>query len=266
MTARGIPGGRLAWWRGAGNTALSWAVPAVLIGVWQWLAQTGVITTRVLPAPSAVLAAALRLLGNGQLQAAVAVSTRRALTGFLIGGGAGFALGLLNGVSPFANRLLDSTLQMLRNIPPLSLIPLVILWFGIDEQAKVLLGAFGVFFPLYINTWHGVRSVDAGLREMGSTFGLSRWGSFWHVILPGALPSILVGLRFGLGFMWVILIVSETISATSGIGYLTMDAREFMQTDVVVLGILLYALLGKAADLTAKLLERILLPWQTVRT
>jgi sulfonate transport system permease protein len=161
----------------------------------------------------------------------------------------------------WAETLLDTTIQMVRNIPPLALIPLVILWFGIDESAKLFLVALGVFFPVYINTFHGIRSVDRGLLEMGRTYGLSGWALYRDIILPGALPSILVGVRFSLGLMWVILIVAETISARSGIGYMTMNAREFMQTDVMVVGILLYAILGKLADLFAKGLERHLLRW-----
>ena len=135
---------------------------------------------------------------------------------------------------------------MARNIPHLALIPLVILWFGIGETARLFLVAIGVAFPIYINTFHGVRNVDAGLIEMSKTYGLTTWQLFRQVILPGALPSILVGVRYALGIMWLTLIVAETIAATSGIGYVTMNAREFLQTDVLVLGILLYALLGKA--------------------
>jgi sulfonate transport system permease protein len=150
---------------------------------------------------------------------------------------------------------------MVRNIPPLALIPLVILWFGIDESAKLFLVAIGVFFPIYLNTFHGIRSVDPGLIEMARSYGVSGWALYRHVILPGALPGILVGLRFSLGLMWVLLIVAETVSAQSGIGYLTMNAREFVQTDIVLVGILLYALLGKLADWGAKLLERRLLRW-----
>jgi sulfonate transport system permease protein len=141
------------------------------------------------------------------------------------------------------------------------LIPLVILWFGIDETAKLFLIAVSVFFPIYINTFHGIRNVDPGLIEMGRTYGLTRWQLYREVILPGALSSILVGLRFSLGLMWVILIVAETISAQAGIGYLTMNAREFLQTDVVLVGILLYALLGKLADVFARGLERYWLRW-----
>ena len=160
-----------------------------------------------------------------------------------------------------AETLLDTTLQMVRNIPALALIPLVILWFGIDESAKLFLVALGVFFPIYLNTFHGIRSVDAGLIEMARSYGLSGWPLYREVILPGALPSILVGLRFSLGLMWVLLIVAETISAQSGIGYMTMNAREFLQTDVVLVGVLLYALLGKLADLVARGLERRFLRW-----
>src|SRR6202012_3280113 len=173
----------------------------------------------------------------------------RAGAGFVVGGLIGFALGILNGVSPTASRLLDSSLQMLRNIPALALIPLVILWFGIDESAKLFLIAVSVFFPISLNTFHGIRNVDPQLIEMGRTYGLGRWQLYKEVILPGAMSSILVGLRFSLGLMWVILIVAETISAQSGIGYLTMNAREFLQTDIVLVGILLYAILGKLADL-----------------
>ena len=119
----------------------------------------------------------------------------------------------------------------------------------------------GVFFPVYLNTFHGIRSVDPALIEMGRSYGLSGWRLYRDVILPGALPSMLVGLRFALGLVWVVLIVTETISAQSGIGYMTMNAREFLQTDVVLLGILLYALLGKLADLLSRALERFWLRW-----
>lgn len=150
---------------------------------------------------------------------------------------------------------------MVRNIPALALIPLVILWFGIDEAAKLFLISVSVFFPIYINTFHGIRNVDPALVEMGRTYGLTRWQLYREIVLPGALSSVLVGLRFSLGLMWVILIVAETISAQAGIGYLTMNAREFLQTDVVLVGILLYALLGKLADLFARGLERYWLRW-----
>ena len=189
------------------------------------------------------------------------ISTWRALLGFAIGGGLGFAPGMANGLSSLSETLLDSTLQMIRNIPHLSLIPLVILWFGIDEEARLFLVALGVFFPMYVNTLHGVRSVDRQLTEMGRAYGMSETRLFSRIVLPGALPSVFVGLRYGLGIMWLTLIVAETISASSGIGYLAMNAREFMLVDVVVFAILVYAALGKLADSIARLLERVCLRW-----
>lgn len=244
-----------------GQRLLPWVFPVILIAIWQLTSTTGLLQSRVLPAPSAVVTAFWHLLISGELWHHVKVSAGRALLGLLVGGGLGLLLGLLNGSSRIASTLLDTTLQMIRNIPALALIPLVILWFGIDESAKLFLVAVGVFFPMYINTYHGIRSVDPQLIEMGKSYGLTRWQLYKEIILPGAMPSILVGLRFSLGLVWVLLIVAETISAQAGIGYMTMNAREFLQTDVVLVGILLYALLGKLADVLAQALERYLLRW-----
>lgn len=238
-----------------------WLVPVLLIAVWQGLSRFGVISERFLPAPLDVARAGWDLAVDGRLWEHVLASARRAALGFLIGGGVGFTLGLANGAFAWSARLLDSTVQMLRTIPSLAITPLVILWFGIGEEARIFLVAVGVAFPIYINTFHGVRNVDAGLIEMSRTYGLSTRALFRQVILPGALPSILVGVRYALGIMWLTLIVAETIAAQEGIGHITMNAREFLQTDVLVFGILLYALLGKLADVLARGLERVLLAW-----
>jgi len=238
-----------------------WALPVGIIAVWEALSLAGVIPARVLPAPTAVVAAALHTTISGELPRNIWVSFWRAMVGLAIGGGIGFALGLANGLSRRSERIFDSTLQMVRNVPHLALIPLVILWFGIDEAAKVFLVTIGVFFPIYINTQHGIRSVDPQLVEMGRTYGMSPSTLFWRVILPGALPSIFVGLRYALGIMWLTLIVAETIAASSGIGYMAMQAREFLLVDVVVMSILIYALLGKLADSVARLLEHWCLSW-----
>jgi sulfonate transport system permease protein len=233
----------------------------MLLAFWEASSRLGWLSTRVLPEPIAVIKAFVSLSASGELWRHLAVSTARAFAGLFIGGGLALVLGLFTGSLRWAETLLDSTFQMVRNIPPLALIPLVILWFGIEESAKLFLVSVGVFFPIYLNTFHGIRSVDRGLIEMARSYGLRGWPLYREVILPGALPSILVGLRFSLGFMWVILIVAETISAQSGIGYMTMNAREFLQTDVVLVGILLYALLGKMADVLARSLERVALRW-----
>ena len=258
------PSARTPWvqkLRPVGEALLPWVVPVLLVAVWQLASSMGWLPTRILPAPVDVAVAAWNLAASGELWTHVKVSAGRALLGLAIGGGLGLVLGLLTGSVKFFETLLDSTIQMVRNVPALALIPLVILWFGIDESAKLFLIAVSVFFPIYLNTFHGIRNVDPQLIEMGRTYGLSRWGLYREVILPGAVSSILVGLRFSLGLMWVILIVAETISAQAGIGYLTMNAREFLQTDVVLVGVLLYALLGKLADLLARALERWWLRW-----
>lgn len=243
------------------SDAASWMVPALLLLVWQAAAEFQLLPANVLPAPSAVIDAAWRLTLSGELPANIAVSAKRAAIGFAIGGSLAFAFGLLNGVSKIGEKLTDTTFQMIRNIPNLAMVPLVILWFGIEDSARIFLVALGVFFPIYINTYHGIRTADAQLVEMGRSYGMSNWGLFRRVILPGALPSIFVGLRYALGIMWLTLIVAETIAANGGIGYMAMNAREFMQLDVVVLSILLYALLGKLADSIARALERTTLQW-----
>ena len=189
------------------------------------------------------------------------ISIRRALTGFFIGGSIGLILGFLTGISQTSFKLFDSTLQMIRTIPHLAFIPIVILWFGIGETSKIFLVALGSVFPIYINTTHGIRSVDRQLIEMGSVYGLDRRGQLREIIIPGAMPSILNGVRLALGFMWLTLIVAETIATTTGIGYLAMNAREFMMTDVVLVAVLLYAILGKMSDAFTRLLERRLLAW-----
>jgi sulfonate transport system permease protein len=169
---------------------------------------------------------------------------------------------LLTGLSRPLQLLLDGPLQMLRAIPALALVPLVILWFGLGETAKVFMVVITVVFPVYLNTFHGVRSVDPQLIEMARVYDVRGFHLYREVILPGALPSILVGLRFALGMSWLVIIVAETLGAESGLGYLAGNARDFMQMDLLVLTIVLWGLLGKTADILAQALEHYLLPWQ----
>jgi sulfonate transport system permease protein len=218
-----------------------------------------------LPRPALVAATAWRLTLSGELWRHTWISLQRALGGLAIGGGLGLVLGLSNGYWRLAERLTDTAVQMIRNVPHLALMPLVIVWFGLGEEARVFLVALGVLFPIYVNTFHGVRSVDPGVLEMARLYGLGRVAIFRHIVLPGALPSILVGLRFALGVMWLTLIVAETLAADSGIGYLSMSAREFMQTDIILMSIVLYAALGKLADGIARFLERRFVAWEPQR-
>jgi sulfonate transport system permease protein len=243
---------------------LPYLVPVLIVAAWQAASSAGWISDRIMPAPVAVVRAFWDVALSGQLAHDVAVSGARALTGLLIGGSIGFSLGIANGVSRLSEQLTDTTLQMLRTIPHLAMIPLVILWFGIGEEAKLFLTSLGVLFPIYLNTYHGVRNVDRDLIEMGRIYGMSGWSLFRKVIFPGALPSIFVGLRYALGIMWLTLIVSESIAASSGIGHMANTAREFMMTDVVVLALVIYAALGKLADVIARTLERWTLSWNAV--
>jgi sulfonate transport system permease protein len=240
-----------------------WIVPLLLLALWQLASSVGWLNANVLPAPSAIGGALWELALSGKLLEHFTVSLVRAGVGVCIGAGLGFAFGLLNGTQRAALLLLDSSFQMIRTIPSLALIPLVILWFGVGEAGKFFLIALATFFPVYINTLHGVRSVDARLLEMGRVYGLGASALFWRVLLPGALPSVLVGLRYALGISWLALVVSESFGARSGIGFLAMEAREFFRTDVIVLSILIYALIGKTVDSLVRALERRWLPWHT---
>jgi len=248
------------FWLGLRRRLLPFLLPVGLLVLWQVLTSHGEVAPQVLPAPLQVFNAAVHL-AHTELWADITVSAKRAFTGFAIGAGIGLIMGMINGLSKIGEELMDSTIHMARTVPHLALIPLVILWFGIGEETKVLLVALGVFFPMYLNTYHGMRAVDPGLVETGKVYGLRGFRLFRQVILPAAVPNILIGLRFALGVMWLTLIVAETVAADSGIGYITTNAREYMQTDVMLVGILIYALLGKGADLTARTLEHFLLPW-----
>jgi sulfonate transport system permease protein len=243
---------------------LPYLVPVLIVAVWQIGSSAGWISSRIMPSPADVVLAFWQTTISGQLPRDIVVSAGRAVAGLFVGGAIGFLLGIANGVSRQSERLTDTTLQMLRTIPHLAMIPLVILWFGIGEESKLFLTSLGVLFPVYLNTYHGVRNVDRDLIEMGRVYGMGNWTLFRKVIFPGALPSIFVGLRYALGIMWLTLIVSESIAASSGIGHMANNAREFMMTDVVVLSLVIYAVLGKLADVVARALERRALRWNPV--
>jgi sulfonate transport system permease protein len=243
--------------------ALSWVGPIVLVIVWEAAAQTGFLSPQVLPAPSKIVRTAIKLATTGSLFNDLGISLLRAVAGFAIGGSVGFALGILVGFSRLAHALIDRSVQMIRAIPFLALLPLVIVWLGVGEAEKIFLVALGVTFPIYINTTLGIRQVDPKLIELGRVQGLSALQLIRRIVLPGALPSILTGVRYALATAWLALVVAETIGAQSGIGFLAMDAREFLRTDVIVLTIVIYALIGVAADSIARLLEQRLLAWHS---
>jgi sulfonate transport system permease protein len=238
------------------------AGPVLLVALWQLLCSTGVLSGRVMSPPGDVLQAGLDLVETGELQHHLLTSLRRVVIGLSIGVSTGVLLATISGLFRLGEDLLDSTVQVLRAVPTLGLIPLVIIWFGIGEQPKILLVAIGTAFPVYINTHAAIRGVDNKLVEAGTTFGLSRWGLVRRVILPGAVPGFLVGLRFALTGAWLIMIVAEQINARSGLGFLINEARSWYRTDIIVMGLVVYGLLGLVADSIVRFLERTLLAWR----
>ncbi|CAD6560061.1 ABC transporter permease subunit [Paraburkholderia sabiae] len=240
---------------------LSWAVPAAIVVLWEAAARLGWIEPQVMPAPSSVLDTAVNLARSGDLFVHLGVSLLRAVVGFVIGGTIGLVLGILTGFSPLALALFDRSIQMVRAVPFLAMLPLVIVWFGVGEPAKIFLVALAVLFPIYINTMLGIRQIDPKLMELAKVVGLSWRAIVRRIILPGAMPSILTGVRYALAHAWLALVVAETLATTEGIGFLAMDAREFLQTNVILLTMIIYAFIGVVADALVRLLEARLLSW-----
>lgn len=239
-----------------------WISPVALILLWQLASTTGVLSPDKLSSPWTVLQAGVETARTGELGDAFAVSIGRVGLGFLFGAGVALLLGIVAGLSTWGNVLIDPPVQMLRTLPFLGLIPLFILWFGIGEQPKIILVALGVAFPLYLNVHSGIRNVDDLLVEATTALGFTRWERLWHVILPAAVPQALVGLRQSLGIAWLALIVGETVNADAGLGYLINNAREFLRTDVIVVGLVVYAILGLVTDALVRLIERRALRWR----
>ena len=236
--------------------------PLLLLVLWAIGSATGVIDQRTLSAPWTVASTASALIHEGRLQENLWVSSQRALLGLLIGVAAGLVLAVVAGLSRLGEAVLDGPVQIKRAIPSLALIPLLILWFGIGESMKVITIALGVFVPIYIQTHAGLRAIDARYVELAQTVRLSRWGFLRRVVVPGALPGFLLGLRFAVTSAWIALVVVEQVNSTSGIGYMMELARTYGQTDVIVVGLVLYGLLGLLSDGAVRLTERRALSWQ----
>ncbi|SDB88218.1 sulfonate transport system permease protein [Sanguibacter gelidistatuariae] len=246
-------------------TVLRASVPLVLFAAWWYGSASGAIDPLVFPSPQSVWTAFRTLSENGVLWDNASVSLTRVAVGFAIGGTLGLSLGILAGLFRLGDQLLDPTLQMLRTIPFLAIAPLLILWFGIDELPKIIIIAAAALFPLYLNAHSGVRNVDKKILEAAGTFGLRGLGLIRHVILPEAIPSILVGLRVSLSVSLLALIVAEQSNAPRGLGFLMTSAQQYFQTDVLVLCIMIYAIWGLGVDLLVRLLERALLPYKYSR-
>ncbi|WP_328441837.1 ABC transporter permease [Streptomyces sp. NBC_00444] len=240
--------------------------PLLLLGLWQLLSVTGVLTADVLASPGRIAQVGSDLIADGSLPSAMGTSLQRVAFGLLLGTVVGTGLALVSGLFRIGEDIVDAPVQMLRTVPFVGLIPLFIIWFGIGEAPKVAIITLGVTFPLYLNVYAGIRGVDAQLIEAGESLGLSRWGLVRHVVLPGALPGAMTGLRYSLGIAWLALVFAEQVNADSGIGFLMVQARDFLRTDVIVVCLVVYAFLGLLADFVVRSLERLLLQWRPTFT
>jgi sulfonate transport system permease protein len=236
--------------------------PALLVAGWWAVTGLGLVSERSLASPVAVVDACRELLHSGDLTRGLGASLYRVGMGLAVGVAVGLVLAVVAGFFRAASDVVDSAMNFLRTIPVIALVPLIILWIGIGENAKIFLIAVGVAFPVYMNTFAAIRGVDARLVEAGQTFGLGRFGLIRHVIVPGAAPGFLVGLRWALGVAWLLLVFAEQVNTDSGIGYLLTQAQSWNRTDIIVLCLVIYGLLGLVSDGLVRLLERTLLSWR----
>lgn len=244
------------------NPLHAWIIPVILIVVWEGAAALQYISPRLLPAPSLIVKQFFLLVQSGEFFEHLAISSYRAGLGFVLGSLAGLLIGVFTGLGKLVEKTLDPSLQMLRTIPLLSLIPLFILWFGVGEFSKVLMIALGAFFPVYVNTFLGIRSVEVRLYEVTKILQYTRLQLITKLIIPAALPNILLGIRLALGVSWLVLVVAEMMGTSAGLGYMIQDARAYSQTDKVFVGIVMFAVIGKLTDSLTKLLERRWLRWR----
>jgi sulfonate transport system permease protein len=241
---------------------LALVLPVTVLIVWQLLGDFGYISELLFPTPYVIGASAVSLAASGELWQHIQISGLRAIAGYALGGGLGLAVGIIVGQFRKAEKSLDPTIQMIRMIPSLAIIPLFILWFGIGEESKVLIIAKSAFFPLYINTFLGIRNVDNKLYEVARVLQFNHYKVITKLTIPASLPNIILGARLSAGLSWLGLVVAELIASTSGIGYMMSDARQFADTPVVFVGIFLFAALGLLSDWLLTLLERRLLIWK----
>ncbi|MBJ3789376.1 ABC transporter permease, partial [Bacillus sp. OA1] len=237
-------------------------IPVIILIIWQLAGVFGLVSKTVLPTPLDIFLAFQELIKTGELFGHLSISVFRAAAGFFIGGGLGIILGTIVGFSTRSEQYLDPSVQMLRTVPHLAVAPLFVLWFGFGETSKVLLIADGAFFPLYVNAFLGIRGVDSKLFDVARVLEFSKRKLITKLILPSALPNLLLGARLSLGVAWVSLVVAELMGSTEGIGYMIMDARQFSNTDIVFVGIIIFAFVGKFSDSLVRLLEVKFLRWR----
>jgi sulfonate transport system permease protein len=256
--------------RGVRRTRRGWLrliSPAAVLVLWQLVSQSGLISAQKLPPPTTVWSTAVSLVTTdspafGTLQGALLVSLERVAVGFAFGAAAGLLLAIIAGLHRVGEHAVDPLMQMVRTLPLFGLIPVFIVWFGIGNTPKILLIAIGAAVPLYLNTYAGIRGVDPKLREVGQVLHLTQRELITQIVLPGAMPQILVGLRQSLGVAWLALVVAEQINANAGLGFMISQASEFLRNDVIIVALLVYCILGLLTDSLVRLLERRALTWR----
>ncbi|HZG71484.1 MAG TPA: ABC transporter permease [Chondromyces sp.] len=253
---------RVLAWRKTKAIMLGLILPAVTVVLWQIASVVGLVAETLLPAPTAILQVFIDLIVTGELWGHLETSIWRAAVGFGLGAGIGLLLGMFVGFSSKTEQFMDPSLQMLRTVPHLAVAPLFILWFGFGELSKVLLIAKGAFFPIYVNAFLGIRGVDSKLFDVARVLEFSHFKLVTKLILPAALPNILLGIRLSLGVAWLGLVVAELMGSSEGIGYMIMDARQFSNTEIVFVGIIIFAVVGKLTDSLVRSLEHRLLKWR----
>lgn len=237
----------------------------LLFAIWEAASRAGLISTQTLAGPSTVLTAGWDLLRDGTLGSALWASSKRVLWGLGIGIPVGTALALAAGLTRLGDDLFDANIQMLRFVPIIALQPLFILWLGIGEANKISLIVLGVAFPVYVNTSAAIRSIPPGYHELGTVLGLSKAAVIRKIVLPGALPGFLVGVRMATAIAWLLLVFAEQVNARSGLGFLVSRAQVFFQSDVIVVCLVIYAVLGLVSDSIVRFIERKALAWQPGR-
>jgi sulfonate transport system permease protein len=236
--------------------------PVLFIAFWAIASATGQLDPSAIPAPWTVVRTGAHLWTDGTLQTDIATSLRRAGIGFSIGLTGGVVLALLAGLSRVGEALIDGTVQLNRAIPTLGLIPLFILWLGIGETFKFAIIAIVVYVPIYLNLYSALSGIDTRFVELAEVLGLSRLQFIRQIVIPGALPGFFVGLRLGVTGSWLSLVVLEQINATSGLGYMMFQAQNYGQTDVIIVGLLIYGVFGLVSDTAVRLIERKVLSWR----
>lgn len=241
--------------------------PIVVLALWEIASATGLLPASKLSSPVQIAKTAVHLITTnsqtyGTLPGAMAVSLERVAIGFAAGAAVGVLIAIVAGLSTLGEQAVDPLMQMLRTLPLFGLIPLFIVWFGIGETPKLLLIALGAAIPLYLNTYSGIRGVDANLAELGRVLRLRRGEIIRHIVLPGALPQALTGLRQSLGVAWLALVVAEQINANAGLGFMINQAQQFLQNDVIVVALVVYSVLGLLTDAIVRLIERRALAWR----